>query len=269
MKKSIIIICCLISWQLNKAQNVGIGTTNPAASAQLDVSSSTKGFLMPRMTTAQRDSIVSPAVGLQVFNLDDQCIDLYDGTNWIKNCGLKVTGPATDPYHPTSNSWVQKANFGGVERNCAVGFSIGSKGYLGTGAGGGFRDDFWEYDPLANSWTQKANFQGGIRYFAVGFSIGSKGYIGTGSDLNYKKDFWEYDPATNVWTRKADFGGTARNKAVGFSIGGKGYIGTGIDGVNKRDFWEYNPATDTWTQKTNFGGTARINAFGFSIGGKG
>ena len=49
------------------AQNVGVGTSTPAASAQLDVSSTTKGFLPPRMTTAQRIAIAAPAEGLLVY----------------------------------------------------------------------------------------------------------------------------------------------------------------------------------------------------------
>ena len=52
------------------AQNVGIGTATPAASAQLDVSSTTKGFLPPRMTAAQRSTISSPNNGLLVYQTD-------------------------------------------------------------------------------------------------------------------------------------------------------------------------------------------------------
>ncbi len=166
-------------------------------------------------------------------------------------------------------SWTSKANFAGSARIRAVGFSIGNKGYIGTGNDGANKNDFWEYDASNNTWTQKANFGGTARSAAVGFSIANKGYIGTGNDGIPKKDFWEYDPASNTWRKKASFGGTARSRAVGFSIGNKGYIGTGNDGTNKNDFWEYDPANNTWIQKANFGGTARSFAVGFSIGSSG
>ncbi len=83
------------------------------------------------------------------------------------------------------NSWTEKAGFRGGQRVGAVGFSIGSKGYLGTGFGSfSVAKDFWEYNPSANTWTQKADFGGTARFYAVGFSIGGKGYIGTGSGSN-------------------------------------------------------------------------------------
>lgn len=49
---------------------VGIGTTSPDASAALDVTSTTQGLLLPRMTGAQRNAIVNPAVGLMIFCTD-------------------------------------------------------------------------------------------------------------------------------------------------------------------------------------------------------
>lgn len=48
-------------------------------------------------------------------------------------------------YDSGSNKWKQKANIGGVKRSGAVGFAIGSKGYIGTGNNGSFLSDFWEY----------------------------------------------------------------------------------------------------------------------------
>ena len=174
------------------------------------------------------------------------------------------------------NSWIQKATVGGTARQNAVGFSIGTKGYIGTGVdiNNNYFNDFWEYDPSTNVWTQKANFGGTSRHSAVGFSIGDKGYIGTGQDVTYayRNDFWEYDPASNTWTQKANFGGAARWQAVGFGIGTKGYLGTGyldFGGGAVNDFWEYDPSINAWIQKANFGGGVRHCAVGFSIGYKG
>lgn len=55
-------------------------TANP--SAMLDVKSVTKGFLVPRMTTVQRQAVVSPAAGLLVFDTNFNCYYFYNGTSW-------------------------------------------------------------------------------------------------------------------------------------------------------------------------------------------
>jgi hypothetical protein len=65
-----------------KAQ-VGIGTATPAASAQLDVSSTTKGFLPPRMTIIQRDAIINPAEGLIIFNTSTNNMEYKTSLGWI------------------------------------------------------------------------------------------------------------------------------------------------------------------------------------------
>jgi len=176
-------------------------------------------------------------------------------------------------YDPSTNTWTQKANFGGTGRQEAEGFSIGNKGYIGIGYEYAAQaNDFWEYDPTNDTWTQKAASAGVGRNETVGFSIGTKGYFGTGHDGTApRKDFWEWDQATNTWTQKANFGGTVRYMAVGFAIGNKGYVGTGYDGGSgySDDFWEWNQATNTWTQIANYGGDAPICAVAFTIGNKG
>lgn len=60
---------------------VGAATAQNA-SAVLDVESTTQGFLPPRMTTAQRDAIATPAAGLIIYNTTDNKHQGYDGTNW-------------------------------------------------------------------------------------------------------------------------------------------------------------------------------------------
>lgn len=68
----------------------GIGTSIPDASAALDVTSTSKGFLPPRMTTAQMATISSPAEGLMIYNTDYKLPFFYDGTDWRKIDGTIV-----------------------------------------------------------------------------------------------------------------------------------------------------------------------------------
>ena len=66
------------------AQSVAINTdgTTANASAILDVKSTTKGILAPRMTTLQRTVIATPAAGLMVFDTDIKSFWFYNGTAW-------------------------------------------------------------------------------------------------------------------------------------------------------------------------------------------
>lgn len=69
--KRILLIAALILGSYNLAiGQIGIGTTSPDPSSVLDVSSSDRGVLLPRMTAAQRDAIVAPANGLMVYITD-------------------------------------------------------------------------------------------------------------------------------------------------------------------------------------------------------
>jgi hypothetical protein len=66
---------------------VGIGTTAPNTSAKLEVASISQGFLPPRLTTVQRDAINSPAVGLTIYNVTDNCLQWWNGMRWYDGCG--------------------------------------------------------------------------------------------------------------------------------------------------------------------------------------
>lgn len=61
--------------------SVGIGSA-PAASAALTVTSTTQGFLPPRVTTTERNAIASPAAGLIVYNSTTNKINVYTGAAW-------------------------------------------------------------------------------------------------------------------------------------------------------------------------------------------
>lgn len=82
MKKIFPVLLLLTAAQLAKAQNVGIGTASPNASAQLDITSTTKGLLIPRMTSSQRTEIASPVAGLMVYETTTGSFWFYNGSLW-------------------------------------------------------------------------------------------------------------------------------------------------------------------------------------------
>lgn len=68
---------------MSNAQNVGIGTPTPHASAQLDIVSNNRGLAIPSLTTLQRTGIASPKAGLFVFDTDRQTLCMFNGSNWV------------------------------------------------------------------------------------------------------------------------------------------------------------------------------------------
>ena len=71
-------------FSLEVISQTGIGTTNPHPSAKLDITSTDKGFLPPRMTATQRGNIPSPTAGLIVYQTDGTSgLYFYNGSSWI------------------------------------------------------------------------------------------------------------------------------------------------------------------------------------------
>lgn len=75
-------LCLLIC--VTSFSQVGIGTTSPDTSSVLDISSTTQGLLTPRMTTAQRTAITTPAIGLLVYDTDEDAFYYYNNGSWGK-----------------------------------------------------------------------------------------------------------------------------------------------------------------------------------------
>src|SRR4051812_44878522 len=74
----------------NAQDNVGIGTNAPDASAILELLSTTKGLLVPRMNTAGMNAIAAPANSLLIYNTDSMCYFFYrvPTTAWISLCSF-------------------------------------------------------------------------------------------------------------------------------------------------------------------------------------
>lgn len=65
--------------------NIGIGTITPGASSILDISSTTKAVVLPRMTKTQRDAITTKVAGMIIYQTDNTPgLRVYNGTNWMK-----------------------------------------------------------------------------------------------------------------------------------------------------------------------------------------
>ena len=82
--KKLLIILMLTAGGFSEtfSQSVGIGTTTPNANAILDITSTTKGFLLPRMTQAQRILISSPVNGLLVYDVTTERLYQYQDAVW-------------------------------------------------------------------------------------------------------------------------------------------------------------------------------------------
>ena len=89
--RKITLITLMLFTALSYAQ-VGINTNTPDASSALEIESTTGGILIPRLTEAQRDAILSPASGLMIYQTDEVSgFYFYNGTGWTKIDG--VAGP--------------------------------------------------------------------------------------------------------------------------------------------------------------------------------
>ena len=107
MKNFIISLLFAMPVLLNlvKAQNIGINTdgSTPDASAMLDIKSTSKGLLAPRMTTTQQNAIASPATGLLIYNTTDNLFRVNTGT---------PASPVWTALSSATNNWMISGNAG-------------------------------------------------------------------------------------------------------------------------------------------------------------
>lgn len=91
----------LLLCTINVFAQVGIGTATPNSSAMLDISSTDKGLLIPRLTAVQKDAISFPASGLLIYQTDEQVGFYYNaGTPGLPSWESLVTNSS-----PNLNSW--------------------------------------------------------------------------------------------------------------------------------------------------------------------
>jgi hypothetical protein len=174
MKKILLVSSLIVTFFAN-AQNVGIGTNTPHASAQLDITSSSKGVLVPRMRSTARNLIASPATGLLVYDNDTNSFWFWSGTAW-QNISPLFAGWAL-----LGNSGTSPAtNFIGTTDNNSLVFKVNNQkaGYVGIQANDG--NIFWGYQSGNNN-TAYSNVGIGVKALYSNINISNLVAIGDSS----------------------------------------------------------------------------------------
>ncbi len=164
MKNKITTLILVIMCSLASMAQVGIGTTSPNTTAALDVESTTKGFLPPRMTTVQRNAIASPADGLTIFNTTENCLQWYNGTGWYDGCdgdGNLRGGGFTN----------------GFEDNTTCATKVISVTSCASVTGATINDDATTTDGTEYDWNNATSYMGGTNTEAL-VEIGGQCWFG-------------------------------------------------------------------------------------------
>jgi hypothetical protein len=145
--------------------SVGIGTTSPDSNAVLELSSTSKGILLPRLTLAQRNTINTPTAGLVIYNTDNNKFQGYTSTpnsTWINtnstntsSSGTTYTGPNSydsQTFTPPSTEFLSSVQ-AYLNTSLNTSTSVTAKVYLGTYNGSG--------SPIASSNSVTTNSSGG------------------------------------------------------------------------------------------------------------
>jgi hypothetical protein len=188
MTRLLIITCCIILFtSITYAQNVGIGTTQPDASAALDITSINKGFLIPRINM-YANPVAAPATGLMVYNTSSFALDgpgLYvnTGTNFAPQ--WERLAPS-DPGEFIRNQLTVQARSN---------FNISGHGYIGGGLHvGSASGEPYPVDIRSNNSTetgltlinQSSNSSWAIKTFGIqGDFPGAFSLMNTNENKNY------------------------------------------------------------------------------------
>ena len=117
--KKILLCAVFIAASFTSIAQVGIGTANPDASAALEIESTTKGLLLPRMMLGQINAITTPAEGLMVYCLDCKTKGYFvnNGTEFINirnGNGLITITTVVDITTTTGKTWMDR-NLGATQ----------------------------------------------------------------------------------------------------------------------------------------------------------
>lgn len=195
------------------SQNIAINTTGslPDTSAMLDVSSTVKGFLAPRVTTTQQNAIPLPATGLMVYNTTTNTLNVNVGTaaapSWSAvSFGSGASSSGGSAWSLTGNSNTGSSNYIGTSDGQPLVFKVNgaAAGYLGI-SGSSYATSFGVNSSAAYQSTAvgaSANAGSSNLATAVGYNSKAAGYqsiaIGAGAKTANQNDCIAIGTAANA-----------------------------------------------------------------------
>lgn len=267
MKKlSLLFIAYYISMSLLYAQNVGINADGsvPANSAMLDVKSTSKGFLLPRMTTLERNAISNPENGLMVFCTDCGMgtLSVYTNGLWLdynNDCPLGTpTNNGTGALGPNMIYWSWNAPASGV----ATGYKVNTTNDLSTATDKGNILNFIEQGLTCNTsytryiWAYNKCTNSGVLTLTFSTSNGFPSATTAGIHVSTPTGItWKWNSANNATGYKWN---TTNNLATATDMGNVlNYTETGLSSFTKytRYVWPYNACGTNATAATLTTGT--------------
>ncbi|MEO7264918.1 MAG: hypothetical protein ABIW38_08400 [Ferruginibacter sp.] len=257
MKKNIsllLLLVVLVTPQL--FSQIGIGTATPDVSALLDVSSTTKGLLPPRMNSSQRDAIVNASPGLIIYNTTTNSLEIFGNNTWN---GLQVSQKNIKKLIGGSNTEVIKkmlpAPDGGY---ILVGYSNSNNTGTFTGFPNSGTNDGWilKLDAKGNiQWQKLLGGSGTFDEFLDIQSTSDGGYIIAGTSNSVSLFGMTNNGASDGWILKIDSNGnTTWQKLLGGNANDVfNSIAVLADGSFVIAGYSYSSNTGTVTGLTNNG----------------
>ena len=238
LKSVFLALCFCISLSSLLGQGVAINSdgSDPDSTAALDISSASKGILLPRMTAAEKTAISGPATGLMIYQTDATAgYYYYDGSVWL------LVG---DPVVPSGSTILSDSPTNtGLTDN---GFSLIGKTNLEVGA----------FLGSVEAWTATTTTGApSARWRHQAYWTGTEMIIWGGDDGAYLNTGSRYNPETTTWTVMTNSPDARYNASIvwtgsemivwsGRISGGSGFTNTG---------YRYDPSIDTWTSMSTSG----------------
>ena len=282
MKHFIFILLISLSSLALYAQNVAINNdaSLPNPSAVLDVKSSSKGLLIPRMSTAQRKAIAGAVAGLLVFDLDKSTIYLYDGQKW--QAMLFTSSDAVNPPIARASSDGAAGDKFGISVSISGNYAIvgaylddvGTKIDQGSAYIFIREDGLWQEQAklIASDGGAGDNFGNSVSisgdYAIVGAPKGSGGYFLQGAAYIFVR-------SGNAWVQQAKINSSdgiiGETFGTSVSINGDyaiiGNPNAGVVYANQGAAYVFTRTGSSWLQqaKLTYAGGQYNDYFGFSV----